>query len=179
MNQKQVQVVEAQRLQRLVECLAGVVGPVGVVAQLACDEHLAAVQIGPPDRLADLLLVAVHLGRVDVPIAGLQRGADGGHGVLRLDQEYAEAELRDHLAVVQHDVRYRGHDGSLLRKLGVRWSRNDFLHLPTAARSTQPPESHRKCDTEASRVLGCEVVLSEDLGDGQDYGGVLAENPFA
>jgi predicted nucleic acid-binding protein len=32
---------------------------------------------------------------------------------------------------------------------------------------------------EASRVLGCEVVLSEDLGDGQDYGGVRVENPFA
>jgi predicted nucleic acid-binding protein len=31
---------------------------------------------------------------------------------------------------------------------------------------------------EASRSLGCEVVLSEDLGDGQDYGGVRAENPF-
>lgn len=32
---------------------------------------------------------------------------------------------------------------------------------------------------EAARTLGCEVVLSEDLGDGQDYGGVRVENPFA
>jgi predicted nucleic acid-binding protein len=31
---------------------------------------------------------------------------------------------------------------------------------------------------EAGRALGCEVVLSEDLGDGQDYGGVVIENPF-
>lgn len=31
---------------------------------------------------------------------------------------------------------------------------------------------------EAARVLGCEVVLSEDLNDGQDYGGVRVENPF-
>lgn len=31
---------------------------------------------------------------------------------------------------------------------------------------------------EAARTLGCEVVLSEDLGDGQDYGGVRVENPF-
>lgn len=31
---------------------------------------------------------------------------------------------------------------------------------------------------EASRAAGCEVVLSEDLGDGQDYGGVRVENPF-
>jgi predicted nucleic acid-binding protein len=32
---------------------------------------------------------------------------------------------------------------------------------------------------EAARSLGCETVLSEDLGDGQDYGGVVVENPFS
>jgi len=31
---------------------------------------------------------------------------------------------------------------------------------------------------EAARSVGCEVVLSEDLTDGQDYGGVRVENPF-
>ncbi len=31
---------------------------------------------------------------------------------------------------------------------------------------------------EASRALGCTHVLSEDLGDGQDYGGVQVTNPF-
>jgi len=31
---------------------------------------------------------------------------------------------------------------------------------------------------EAARSLGCEVVLSEDLSDGQDYAGVRIENPF-
>jgi len=31
---------------------------------------------------------------------------------------------------------------------------------------------------EASRALGCDVVLSEDLADGQDYAGVRVENPF-
>lgn len=31
---------------------------------------------------------------------------------------------------------------------------------------------------EAARALGCEVVLSEDLSDGQDYAGVKVENPF-
>jgi predicted nucleic acid-binding protein len=31
---------------------------------------------------------------------------------------------------------------------------------------------------EAARSLGCEVVLSEDLSDRQDYGGVRVENPF-
>lgn len=32
---------------------------------------------------------------------------------------------------------------------------------------------------EAARVMKCEVVLSEDLNDGQDYGGVRVVNPFA
>lgn len=31
---------------------------------------------------------------------------------------------------------------------------------------------------EASRAMGCAQVLSEDLNDGQDYGGVLVANPF-
>jgi predicted nucleic acid-binding protein len=31
---------------------------------------------------------------------------------------------------------------------------------------------------EAARTLGCTVVLSEDLNDGQDYAGVRVENPF-
>ena len=31
---------------------------------------------------------------------------------------------------------------------------------------------------EASRAMGCTHVLSEDLSDGQDYGGVQVTNPF-
>ena len=31
---------------------------------------------------------------------------------------------------------------------------------------------------EAARSSGCDVVLSEDLSDGEDYGGVRVENPF-
>jgi predicted nucleic acid-binding protein len=31
---------------------------------------------------------------------------------------------------------------------------------------------------EAARAVGCQVVLSEDLSHGQDYDGVLVENPF-
>jgi predicted nucleic acid-binding protein len=32
---------------------------------------------------------------------------------------------------------------------------------------------------EAARALGCDTVLSEDLSDGQDYGGVRAHDPFS
>jgi predicted nucleic acid-binding protein len=31
---------------------------------------------------------------------------------------------------------------------------------------------------EAARVLGCDLVLSEDLSHGEDYAGVRVENPF-
>ena len=31
---------------------------------------------------------------------------------------------------------------------------------------------------EAARSMGCAVVLSEDLSAGQDYDGVVVENPF-
>jgi predicted nucleic acid-binding protein len=31
---------------------------------------------------------------------------------------------------------------------------------------------------EAGRSLGCDVVLSEDLKDGEDYAGIRVENPF-
>jgi predicted nucleic acid-binding protein len=31
---------------------------------------------------------------------------------------------------------------------------------------------------EAARALECDIVLSEDLGDGDDYAGVRVENPF-
>ena len=30
----------------------------------------------------------------------------------------------------------------------------------------------------AGRLLGCETLLSEDLSDGQDYDGIMVENPF-
>lgn len=65
-----------------------------------------------------------------------------------------------------------------------------FLRFPTA--DLTPPIMRASFETrgrfgisywdaaiiEAARALGCDVVLSEDLGDGQDYAGVRVENPF-
>ncbi len=31
---------------------------------------------------------------------------------------------------------------------------------------------------EAARALDCDIVLSEDMSDGQDYAGIRVENPF-
>jgi hypothetical protein len=131
-NQEQVDVVDAQRLERPVERLTGGVRLVGVVAQLAGDEHLASVEARPGDGLAHLGLVAVHLGGVDVPVPGLEGRAHGGRRVLRLDLEDAEAELRNGLAVVQRDVRNGTHAKNSPHRLLVRtWS-----HLPRAGRVT-------------------------------------------
>ena len=74
------------------------------VVELACDEDVGAVQPGLADALADLLLVSVHLGGVDVPVADLEGGLTAARsrpprsGTRR-------TQLRDVLAVVQCDDR--------------------------------------------------------------------------
>jgi len=50
--------------------------------------------------------------------------------------------------------------------------------LPDARTSVRYPLSIGTAIVEAARALGCETVLSEDLNDGQDFGGVIFENPF-
>ena len=54
------------------------------------------------------------------------------------------------------------------------------LMLAAAATSQRFGVSY--CDAailEAARSLGCDLILSEDLSDGQDYAGVRVQNPFA
>ena len=70
---------------------------------------IAAVQPGIADALTDLLLVAVHLGGVDVAVADLQRRTDCGGSLIRFDLENAEAQLRDGVAVIEGDRRDRTH----------------------------------------------------------------------
>jgi predicted nucleic acid-binding protein len=41
-----------------------------------------------------------------------------------------------------------------------------------------PTHSPTAAILEAARSLGCDLVLSEDLGDGQDSAGVRVEDPF-
>lgn len=67
---------------------------------------------------------------------------------------------------------------------------DSFMRFPvqetTPAVMIAAIETRRRCRIsywdaaiiEAARALRCERVLSEDLGDGQDYGGVVVENPF-
>ena len=97
----EVDLVEAEPLQRLVEGRAGVVGPVEAVVELGGDVELVAGDAGGRDRVADALLVAVHLRGVDVAVAGLEGLLDGPCGLLRRHLEHAEAELRDRRVVVE------------------------------------------------------------------------------
>jgi hypothetical protein len=76
-DEEQVQVVEAEVGQRPVVGAQGVVAAVEAVVQLAGHEDLVAGDARARDGLADTLLVAVHLGGVDVPVADLE--GDGGH----------------------------------------------------------------------------------------------------
>jgi hypothetical protein len=110
-DEKQVDAVEAELLQRPVERATRVVRPVKGVAELARHEDLVARQPGGPDRVADAALVAVHLGRVDVPVADLEGRRDGLRGLRGIDLKDPEAELRDRGAVVELDLR-DGADGA-------------------------------------------------------------------
>jgi len=59
-----------------------------------------------PDRRADVDLVPVRGGRVDVPIPGAERGLDGRlRGPARRDLVDAEAQLRDRWSVPKLDRR--------------------------------------------------------------------------
>ena len=106
MDEEKVDVAEVEGRQGLLEGAQGVVAAVEAVVQLAGHEDLAAVDARAGDGLADALLVAVHLGGVDVPVADLEGRGHGLGGLLRRDLVDAEAELRDSHAVVQVDGRY-------------------------------------------------------------------------
>jgi hypothetical protein len=80
--------------------LAGVVGLVRGVVQLAGDEDIGAAEAKRADGLADLLLVAVHLSGVDVAVADIEGFPHRIRGVIGLDLEDSETELRDGVAVV-------------------------------------------------------------------------------
>jgi hypothetical protein len=84
--------VDAERLERRVDRPALPAGALG--RQLRRDEDLGAVDAAVPQRTADLRLVAVHRGGVDVAVAGVQRHAYGVIALGALGLPGAEAEER-------------------------------------------------------------------------------------
>jgi hypothetical protein len=108
-DQEQVHVLEPQLLQALLQRGDRRVEAVVLVVQLCGDEHLAPGQPGVGDRVSDALFVAVHLSGVDVSVAGLERLPHGLRGLVRVDLEDPEAELRDLDTVVQPEIWYLSH----------------------------------------------------------------------
>jgi hypothetical protein len=104
MDQEQVDVIEAELVERCLERAASVVRSVVGVVELAGDEHLRSVQAGGADGLPDAALVAVHLGGVDVPVARLECSADRLSSFGGIDLKDAKPKLRDRMAVVERDV---------------------------------------------------------------------------
>ena len=101
---EQVELVDAELAGALVERVQGLVVAVVADPDLGLDEDVGAVDPGRAEALADLALVAVRGGRVDVPVASRQRGFDGLRGHLGGGLEHAETEGRHHDAVVQGEV---------------------------------------------------------------------------
>src|SRR3954454_9800378 len=125
-DEEEVDVVEAEVGERPVERAAGVVGLVEAVVELARHEDGGPIETGVADRLADLLLVAVHLGRVDVPVPDLEGGGHGRGGLGGVDLEDTEAELRDRVTVVEVD----GGDGTHARFAPSSGSAEEYSPMP-------------------------------------------------
>lgn len=77
MHEPEVDVIDAQVLQRRIELLLHVVGVVCVVPELGGDEDLVTRHTAVIDTLANSLLGAVDARSVDVAVASLQSDFDG------------------------------------------------------------------------------------------------------
>ena len=80
---EQVDLLDAQLAGALVEAVQGLVVAVVADPDLRLDDDVVAGHTGAADGVADLALVAVGGGSVDVAVARLQRSRDGGTGLLR------------------------------------------------------------------------------------------------
>jgi hypothetical protein len=100
-DQEEVDLVETQPVEGLPEGAPRIVGTVEAVVELGGDPELLARDPGGLDRRADTFLVAVHLRRVDVPVARLEGLLDGLLRLLGWDLEDPEAELGDLPVVVE------------------------------------------------------------------------------
>ena len=122
-DQIQIQPLQAQVRQGAVQGGPHLVGLVAVVPELAGDPQLLAlyepIGEGLPQRLADLGLVAVDGGGIEVAVAQLQGGAHRGGGAFGRQAPGAEAQGGHGVAVGErqgghgagHRARHRGRAG--------------------------------------------------------------------
>ena len=76
-----------------------------------------------------------------------------------------------------------GHDQAVrliqsFRRFPVQYVTSGILMAALDARQRFQLSYWDAAIIEAARAMGCPEVLSEDLSDGQDYGGVRVTNPF-
>ena len=101
MDQEQVDIVEAERIERALEGSSRLGRPVEPVVELAGDEHVRPLDSRSGHGASDSRLVAVHFGGVDVAVADLQGLTDRCLGIGGRDLEHPEAQLRDQPSVVE------------------------------------------------------------------------------
>jgi predicted nucleic acid-binding protein len=102
--------------------------------------------------------------------------ADVGLSVQVLQEFYVQATRESRVDRLTHDQAAALVDS--FRRFPVQ---ETSISVMVAAMSTRQRFEISYWDAailEAARAIGCEVVLSEDLSDGQDYAGVRVENPF-
>jgi len=100
---QQVDLVDAELVGALLEAMQRLVVSVVADPDLGLKDDLRALHVRAVDGLADLALVAVGRGGVDVPVAGTECAADGIPGFVGGRLEDPEAEGRYLDAVVERD----------------------------------------------------------------------------
>jgi predicted nucleic acid-binding protein len=107
----------------------------------------------------------------------LLAGGDVGLSVQVLQEFYVQAVRESRADRLTHE-----HASALVdsfRRFPVQETNLDMVLAAMATREQFGISYWDAAILEAARALGCEVVLSEDLSDGQDYAGVRVENPFS
>jgi len=103
-------------------------------------------------------------------------GRDLALSVQVLQEFYVQATRQSRADAITHDQAVR------LIQTFRRFEVQDITTgIMTAALTTRERFQISYWDAaiiEAARNLGCDVVWSENLGDGQDFAGVRVENPF-
>jgi hypothetical protein len=100
-DQAKVNPVQLQPLKARLDRAQGGVMALLCIPDLGGDENLVAWNTAVADPVAQAFLVAVDRRAVDQPVAHLQRGSDGGCGLVRRDLPDAKAKGGNEMAVVQ------------------------------------------------------------------------------
>ena len=128
----------------------------------------------------NVLLYAVSTAQAEVRKTAAARalltGGDLALSVQVLQEFYVQATRPSRSGALRHD------QAAALVEAWLRFPTQDTTpSLVQAALATT--DRHRlsywdAAIVEAARLLGCRIVLSEDLSDGQDFDGVRVKNPF-